>query len=79
MNTILEELKNYFRNTPQEQILKDWAETEKYDQVGPTIYEFKVTQKYMLDNGICDPLGDFENFYTFTNPKIPFGFSFSIN
>lgn len=37
---IYEELKNYFENTPQDQILKDWKETEDWDKVGPTVEEF---------------------------------------
>ncbi|ASS50443.1 MAG: hypothetical protein A3D31_12815 [Candidatus Fluviicola riflensis] len=39
MNTMLEEVKTYFRNTPQDQIDKDWAEYAKYDQIGPKVDE----------------------------------------
>lgn len=39
MSKMLEKLDAYFKNTPREQILKDWAETEKFDKVGPTIHE----------------------------------------
>lgn len=39
-NDILQDLKDYFKNTPREQVEKDWAETEKYDKVGRTVFEF---------------------------------------
>lgn len=45
MNNILEDLKKYFQDTPQEQIMKEWAETEKYDKVGPSIEEFLIKTK----------------------------------
>lgn len=48
MSTILEELKRYFQNTPQEKILSDWAETEKYDEVGPTVQEFRRVSKFFF-------------------------------
>ena len=38
--SMYEKLKDYFENTPKEQIEKDWKETEKYDEVGPTVKEF---------------------------------------
>jgi len=44
-NNILQDLKDYFKNTPREQIEKDWAETEKYDKVGPTVSEFLEVTK----------------------------------
>lgn len=76
MNAILEELKRYLQDTPQEQLTKDWEATKRYDQVGPTIYEFKKTQQYIIKCGVSDPLRDSENFYTFIDPKTFFGFSF---
>lgn len=30
-------LKEYFEKTSREQVLKDWAETQKYDKVGISI------------------------------------------
>lgn len=38
---MLEELDRYFRETPKEKIMEDWAKFEKYDQVGPTIDNFR--------------------------------------
>ena len=40
MNVILEGLKQYFKNTSSDKIASDWAEFQKYDEVGPTIGEF---------------------------------------
>ena len=76
MNAILEELKRYLNETSQEQLAKDWDATQKYDKVGPTIYEFKKTHRYIIKCGASDPLLDSENFYTFIDPKNFFGFSF---
>lgn len=46
-NNFFEELKKYFQNTPREQILEDWARTEKFDELGPTVEEFITnTQQY---------------------------------
>jgi len=44
-NKILKDLKDYFKNTPKEQIKKDWEETKKFDKVSPTIDEFLQFQK----------------------------------
>ena len=43
---LLEELKRYLETTPREQVLKDWAKSEKYDKVGPTVDEFMRMQKF---------------------------------
>lgn len=40
MSTILENLKLYFQNNSEEQIKLDWAESVKYDDVGPKIDDF---------------------------------------
>jgi len=47
---MLEELKKYFKTTPREKVLEDWAKTEAFDQVGPTMDEFLKTQKYFETN-----------------------------
>ncbi|MDY3363670.1 hypothetical protein JSO61_006985 [Riemerella anatipestifer] len=54
MKTVLEALKSYFQNTSVEQISKDWAETEKYDAVGPKIDEFLYQSRvfYETENQI---------------------------
>lgn len=32
---ILQKLEEYFRNTPKEQLDKDWEELKKYNEIGP--------------------------------------------
>jgi hypothetical protein len=33
-------LVEYFENTPREKVLEDWAKTEEFDEIGPTVDEF---------------------------------------
>ena len=40
MNAILEQLKEYFSNTPRDVIEKEWHEYDKYNEIGPTINEY---------------------------------------
>ena len=46
--TMYGKLKEYFENTSTEQIEKDWKETKKYDEVGPTVREFIGTSTLNL-------------------------------
>tara|TARA_B100001105_G_C22219792_1_gene369139 strand:+ start:188 stop:430 length:243 start_codon:yes stop_codon:yes gene_type:complete len=47
MSTLLEDLKRYFRETPREKIMSDWAKSEKFDNVGPPVDEFiEFSKKY---------------------------------
>lgn len=39
---ITEKMQEYFKNTPRDQVLKDWAKTAKYDYVGPTVEQFLI-------------------------------------
>lgn len=48
MNNILEDLKKYFRETPQEKVMKDWAETESFDEFGPNIDAFFEVSKILI-------------------------------
>ncbi len=46
-NDFYEELKAYFENTAQDKVMTDWAATEEYDSMGPTVDEFLFySQKY---------------------------------
>ena len=45
MSTILEGLRKYFRETPQEKIISDWAKSEEFDNIGPPIDEFIESSK----------------------------------
>lgn len=40
MDEILEQLKDYFNNTPRDIVEKEWHEYDKYNQVGPTVNEY---------------------------------------
>ena len=40
MGKLLEDLKEYFKNTSQEQIDKDFEEIEKYNEIGPSVDEY---------------------------------------
>ena len=40
MDSILEQLKNYFKNTSPEQLKKDWDELSEWNKVGPTVDEY---------------------------------------
>ena len=40
MNAILEQLKEYFNNTPRDVIEKEWHEYDKYNEIGPTVGEY---------------------------------------
>ena len=46
MNNILEDLKKYFRDTPREKIMRDWAETkEEAPKGGPSIKRYIEVSK----------------------------------
>lgn len=48
MNNLLEDLKKYFRDTPREKVMKDWAESENLDAVGPNVDEFFEVSKILF-------------------------------
>ena len=37
---LLQQLKDYFDNTPREIIEKEWHEYKKYNEIGPTVDEY---------------------------------------
>ena len=40
MGIFLENLKEYFENTPQEEIDKEWKEIESFNDLGPDVLEY---------------------------------------
>lgn len=47
MKNLFEKLQDYFNNTSEEQILKDWKSTEKFDNVNsPLVEDFIDTTNY---------------------------------
>ena len=58
VSNLLEELKQYFENTPREQILEDWERTKEYEGVGHTADEFLTTvysQRVKIVTNIYSP------------------------
>ena len=40
MSSLSEQLKDYFDNTPQEQLDKDWEELKHWNEIGPEIDDY---------------------------------------
>lgn len=59
MRTILENLKLYFQNNSREQIEKDWAESEKYDKIGPTIDNFMLQSQLFYELEMKDSFWEY--------------------
>lgn len=52
METILDKLKAYYENTPDEQINLDWEKSKKYDDVdSPNVETFIEVSKQLIDVG----------------------------
>lgn len=77
MNSVLKALQEYFQNNSAEQISKDWAETEKYDIVGPTIDDFMFQSKIFYETEIRQSYWEFNcQNETIENPKFASDFFF---
>ena len=62
--SLLQELKDYFENTSEEQIKADWAKTEHLHGVGPTVDEFVFTLKFQRYDQPTKPLEPFKRLLT---------------
>ncbi|HLW06607.1 MAG TPA: hypothetical protein VKY45_03525 [Marinilabiliaceae bacterium] len=52
METILDRLKKYFKNTSLEQVKEDWKKTESYDLIdSPSAESFIFETKRLIDVG----------------------------
>jgi hypothetical protein len=79
MNTILENLKLYFQNNSKEQIISDWAESEKYNSIGPKIDEFieQTIYHHKIEND--KEFWEFNSLNNIiTNPKFASDFLFKL-
>ena len=38
--SIFQQLRDYFNNTPEEELRREWKEFDKYNNIGPTIEEW---------------------------------------
>lgn len=59
MKKIIEELKEHFKNTPQEELEKEWEKYSIYNKIGPTVDEYlqavensKKKVKFMTDDEV---------------------------
>jgi len=77
MNNILEELKQYFRDTPREKIMSDWAETKREAPKGPKICEFLETSRMVFKWKNKNNLLFKTNNDILANPKYTSGFFIS--
>ncbi len=50
-NNLIEDLKKYFETTPREKVLEDWAKSESFDEIGPTMDEFINLNNELKDSG----------------------------
>ena len=71
METMLDRLKKYFENTSNEQVMKDWKQTEKYDEIdSPSIETFIRESKLLIEVGKLEETLPPENFINnFENPN----------
>jgi len=78
MSTLLEDLRKYFEETPQEKIASDWAKSEKYDDVGPSVDEFIETSRkyYAVDYHDADIANQVQITNIIPNPKFDLRVSF---
>lgn len=71
METILDKLKAYYENTPDEQINLDWEKSKKYDDVdSPSVEDFIKISQQLIDVGKLEQKLSKENLINnFENPN----------
>ena len=50
---ILQKLEEYFKNTPKEQLDKDWEELKKYNEIGPDVDEYLKSVEESIKKDGC--------------------------
>ena len=50
MDSMLDQIKEYFKNTSEEQIKKDWDSLSEHDKVGPPASEYIEYLKEINEN-----------------------------
>lgn len=74
MTNILEDLKQYFRDTPREKIMRDWAETKmEAPKGGPTVRKYLDTSKIFYRCKKDEFFVITEKNNILVNPKYPSG------
>ena len=56
MDAILEQLKEYFNNTPRDVVEKEWREYDKYNKIGPTVNEYLAYINQILVKSEIKPI-----------------------
>lgn len=56
MDAILEQLKEYFKNTPRDVVEKEWREYDKYNKIGPTVNEYLAFVSQVLVKAESKPI-----------------------
>lgn len=53
MGTFVKQLRDYFKNTPQEQLDKDFEELQEWNDIGPSMEEYLkfMEEKYGKQEG----------------------------
>jgi len=52
MGKLYENLERYFKNTPSEDIERDWKEVEKLNDIGPDVIGYADMMKGLVDTNI---------------------------
>lgn len=75
MNNYLDDLIKYLKETPRETILKEWAKSEDFDNIGPTFNDFiRNTEFFAFDNKLNSPPSiAIESINNLLSPKYPSG------
>lgn len=70
----LQQLKEYFKNTPRDKVLEDWAKSAEFDNVGPTVDDFIAESRthriFKLSNDIDRKYIEFSNDHDLYSPNI---------
>lgn len=77
MNNVLEDLKKYFKNTPREKVMRDWAEAKRLaPKGGPKMKDFiQVLKYYHKPNENCFVIIDTND--NLANPEYTPGYFFN--
>ena len=54
MSDFIEELKEHLKNTPKEELLKEWEKTKEFDSVGPSVDEYLNLIEEYKEKFICE-------------------------
>lgn len=71
--TFFEELEDYFKNTPKEQIKKDWDKLAEFDKISPTVSEFiRAFKQETLEEAGLNHCNMIDQFPVLNNPLFSF-------